>query len=231
MLLQIRYFYFIFYNLKKNKKYAGKYKKTSCLLQFVKPKSKNVVKRTRTNSPLNTDHEGDDLNSTCNLVHPEWETLDPTPDIFTMFSAFNMKFFQNKLKCVELEWSKRMYQCAGICYQRRNGFGMSCTIRLSEPLLKLRPRKDIVQTLLHEMIHAYLFILNIREGNGGHGPNFKKIMEGINKIAGTNITVYHTFHDEVELYKTHWWRCNGICQHRKPFCKFNSNSFLNFVLA
>lgn len=67
------------------------------------------------------------------------------------------------------------------------------------------------------MIHAYLFILNIRESNGGHGPNFKKMMEGINRVAGTNITVYHTFHDEVELYKTHVWRCNGICQHRKPF--------------
>lgn len=67
------------------------------------------------------------------------------------------------------------------------------------------------------MIHAYLFIQNIREGNGGHGPNFKRIMENINRVAGTNITVYHTFHDEVNLYKTHIWRCNGICQHRKPF--------------
>lgn len=67
------------------------------------------------------------------------------------------------------------------------------------------------------MIHAYLFIQNIREGNGGHGPNFKRIMENINRVAGTNITVYHTFHSEVALYKTHIWRCNGICQHRKPF--------------
>lgn len=55
------------------------------------------------------------------------------------------------------------------------------------------------------------------EGNGGHGPNFKRIMENINKVAGTNISVYHSFHDEVELYKTHIWRCNGICQHRQPF--------------
>lgn len=67
------------------------------------------------------------------------------------------------------------------------------------------------------MIHAYLFINNIREENGGHGPNFKRIMTEINRKAGTNITVYHTFHDEVELYKTHWWRCNGLCQHRRPF--------------
>lgn len=69
----------------------------------------------------------------------------------------------------------------------------------------------------HEMIHAYLFILNIREGNGGHGPSFVKIMTGINRTAGTDISVYHSFHDEVNLYKTHVWRCNGICQHRAPF--------------
>lgn len=67
------------------------------------------------------------------------------------------------------------------------------------------------------MIHAYLFIQNVREGNGGHGPNFKRIMENINKVAGTKISVYHSFHDEVDVYKTHIWRCNGICQHRTPF--------------
>lgn len=159
----------------------------------------------------------DDLNATQNLVHPEWETLDPTPDVQALFGAFDTKFFQGKLRCVQLEWSKKMYQCAGICYYRSNRMGSSVTIRLSEPLLKLRQRKDLVETLLHEMIHAYLFVLNIREGNGGHGPNFKRIMLSINQTAGTNITVYHTFHDEVSLYKTHVWRCNGICQHRKPF--------------
>lgn len=134
---------------------------------------------------------GKDVNLDCtqNLVHPDWEILDPTPDIFALFPLFDRKFFQGRLSCVQLEWSKKMYNCAGICYQRSNRLGKSCIIRLSEPLLKLRPRKDLIQTLLHEMIHAYCFVLGIREGNGGHGPTFKKIMNGINKIAGTNITV------------------------------------------
>lgn len=199
-----------------------------------------VIKRRRVG--LSNGNEGaaataDDLNSTQNLVHPEWETIDPTPDIFALFGAFNVKFFNSKLHCVQLEWSKKMYSCAGICYQRRNRMGMAVTIRLSEPLLKLRQRKDLVETLLvkcecppppnilnlfivslqHEMIHAFLFVLNVREGNGGHGPNFQKMMQNINRTAGTNITVYHTFHDEVNAYKTHVWRCNGICQHRQPF--------------
>jgi hypothetical protein len=29
--------------------------------------------------------------------------------------------------------------------------------------------------------------------------------------------IYHSFHDEVKLYKQHWWKCTGPCQHRQPF--------------
>ncbi|CRL07494.1 CLUMA_CG020461, isoform A [Clunio marinus] len=161
-----------------------------------------------------------DLNSTQNLVDPQWETLDPTPNIFSMFSTFNNKFFAGRLSCVEVEWSTKMYQCAGICYSRRNQMGMACVIRLSEPLLKLRSRKDLVETLLHEMIHAWNFIRGILEENGGHGKNFLSKMHEINRQAGTNISVYHTFHDEVNLYKKHWWRCDGVCKNRSPYYGF-----------
>ena len=100
-----------------------------------------------------------------------------------MFRRFDDKFFEGKLKCVEVEWSKKMFNCAGICYLRQNAFGRSIIIRLSEPLLKLRPRKDLVQTLLHEMIHAIAFVLGIREGNGGHGPFFNKKKDEINRVS------------------------------------------------
>lgn len=89
-----------------------------------------------------------DLDCTQNTVHPQWEEIDPTPDVHSLFGAFDLKFFRGKLKCVELEWSKKMYRCAGICYQRRNAMGMSITIRLSEPLLKLRTRRNLIETLL-----------------------------------------------------------------------------------
>lgn len=29
--------------------------------------------------------------------------------------------------------------------------------------------------------------------------------------------VYHSFHDEVDVYRQHWWRCSGPCQSRKPY--------------
>jgi hypothetical protein len=70
------------------------------------------------------------------------------------------------------------------------------------------------------MIHAFCFVNGIREGNGGHGPNFIKFMNSINQRAGTNITVYHNFHDEVDLYKVHWWRCSGPCVNRQPYFGF-----------
>lgn len=70
-------------------------------------------------------------------------------------------------------------------------------IRLSLPLLKLRPRRDLVETLLHEMIHAYLFVTDGDDDHDGHGPAFHEHMYRINREAGTKISVYHTFHDEV----------------------------------
>ncbi|GBO98708.1 SprT-like domain-containing protein Spartan [Eumeta japonica] len=99
-------------------------------------------------------------------------------------------------------------------YEGRGGL---CIVALSEPLLKLRPRKDLIETLLHEMIHAFLFIVGGDRDREGHGPIFQSHMHRINNIAGLNISVYHSFHDEVRLYQTHWWRCNGPCQHRSPY--------------
>lgn len=121
-------------------------------------------------------------NTTKSLVDPSWEIIDPTPDIHVLFVAFNERFFWNKLLTVCVSFSKRMTSCAGICsYQGRGGM---CSITLSEPLLKLRPRKDLVETLLHEMIHAYLFVTNNNRDRDGHGPEFHKHMFRINKQAG-----------------------------------------------
>ncbi|KAI4484680.1 hypothetical protein M0804_007246 [Polistes exclamans] len=149
------------------------------------------------------------------LVDETLEIIDPTPNIYTLFMQFNTRFFWNVLLPVEVKWSNRMTSCAGICsYHSRN---KQCIISLSVPLLKLRPRKDLVETLLHEMIHGYLFLTNNNRDRDGHGPEFCKHMHRINKEAGTNITIYHTFHDEVKLYQQHWWRCDGPCHKKAPY--------------
>ncbi|KAF3850173.1 hypothetical protein F7725_019892 [Dissostichus mawsoni] len=105
------------------------------------------------------------------IVDSSWETLDPSPDVRAMFLEFNDTFFWGKLSGVEVKWSPRMTLCAGVCsYEGRGGL---CSIRLSVPLLKLRPRKDLVQ--------------NNRDRDG-HGPEFCKHMDRINDATGTQIS-------------------------------------------
>uniref|UniRef100_A0A914Z166 SprT-like domain-containing protein n=1 Tax=Panagrolaimus superbus TaxID=310955 RepID=A0A914Z166_9BILA len=150
-----------------------------------------------------------------NLIDPSYELIDPNPDLHASFIQFNDTFFYGALAGCEVSWSNRMTQCAGLCsFQPRSGY---CSIRLSVPLLKLRPRKDFVETLLHEMIHAFLFLTSGNRDRDGHGPEFQSHMHRINGIAGTSITIFHSFHAEVAIYKQHWWRCQGRCQSMAPY--------------
>ena len=69
---------------------------------------------------------------------------------FNRFIQFNREFFWDRLGSVEVKWSSRMTLCAGLC--RYTGkFGL-CSVVLSEPVLKLCPRKDLVETLLVSLI-------------------------------------------------------------------------------
>lgn len=142
------------------------------------------------------------------------ELIDPTPDLHSLFLQYNKRFFKNNLSSVEVRWSPRMTLCAGICYFYPGGY---CSVRLSTPLLKFRPRSDFVNTLLHEMIHAYLFITGGNQSRDGHGPDFLALASQINNECGSNITVYHSFQDEVMYYRTHVWKCDGVCQTRGPY--------------
>eukprot|EP00350_Pseudokeronopsis_sp_OXSARD2_P005760 CAMPEP_0170563668 /NCGR_PEP_ID=MMETSP0211-20121228/68088_1 /TAXON_ID=311385 /ORGANISM="Pseudokeronopsis sp., Strain OXSARD2" /LENGTH=163 /DNA_ID=CAMNT_0010882175 /DNA_START=159 /DNA_END=650 /DNA_ORIENTATION=- len=109
-----------------------------------------------------------------------------------------------------------MTYCAGICYYK-DGF---CTIRLSKSLLKYRSEEELMETLLHEMIHAHLFLTKKgydRDGTDGHGLDFQLMMHEINRISGLKISVYHSFNDEVDSYRQHVWLCNGKCRKKPPY--------------
>lgn len=132
-------------------------------------------------------------------------------DIHGLFESFNAQYFSSELAGVFVEYSKRMTMCAGTCtFHGRSG---GCRIALSEPLLLLRSAEDTVATLLHEMIHARLFLkFGVeRDSADGHGPRFLAEAERVGKLAGVEITVYHEFRAEVESHLKHWWTC-GKCQ-------------------
>ena len=114
--------------------------------------------------------------------------------------------------------------CAGICELVKDEQGKYRRIRLklSEPLLKYRPRSDTINTLLHEAIHAYFFVTSSwRHSRGddgtGHGSGFLLLADAINNHGGYLVTVYHTFHDEVDSYRTHVWQCDGSCRSQAPY--------------
>lgn len=143
----------------------------------------------------------------------DFDAIDPFPDLHALFLHYNTLYFDNTLGACSVEWSSsRMTLCAGICQYERGG---GCRIRLSEPLLKFRPSLELKETLLHEMIHAWMFLQKIRD-QGDHGPRFQERMNFINQAMfadhqrppqGYNITVYHSMHAEVDQYRTHHWQC------------------------
>ncbi|KAK9917313.1 hypothetical protein WJX75_003043 [Coccomyxa subellipsoidea] len=147
------------------------------------------------------------------MAETDFDVLEPHPDIHGLFEHFNKLYFEGTLGAASVEWSsKRMTSCAGTCSYTKEG---GCVIRLSEPLLKFRPTKDLKEVLLHESIHAYLFLNKIRDSD--HGPKFCKRMHEINSATfpdsqrppgGYNITTRHSMIAEVQNYQTHHWECD-----------------------
>lgn len=89
-------------------------------------------------------------------------------------------------------------------------------------MLQYRPRSDTINTLLHEAIHAYFFVTtswkHSRGDDGtGHGAGFHLLADAINEHGSYSVTVFHTFHDEVDSYRRHIWQCDGPCKTQPPF--------------
>lgn len=149
---------------------------------------------------------------------------NPHVDIHELFALYNTLYFRSLLlPRVEVSWSKRLTFCAGMCELVKDDKGEFRRIRLklSEPILKYRPREDTINTLLHEAIHAYFFVTtgwrHSRGDDGtGHCKGFLLLADAINSHGNYLITVYHTFHDEVDSYRTHVWQCDGPCRTQPP---------------
>lgn len=99
-------------------------------------------------------------------------------DVHSLFLQFDKDLFDGVLeqKGVHVRWSSKATRCAGLCrYMMHPSLeARMCDIALSEPLLKYRPRSDLINTLIHEMIHAYLFVRGeeMPRDRDGHGPRF-----------------------------------------------------------
>jgi hypothetical protein len=126
---------------------------------------------------------------------------------------------------MEIETLADNSSCAGICELSKDPVTGKLTrirLKLSMPLLQYRPRSDTINTLLHEAIHAYFFITTSwRHSRGddgtGHGVGFQLLADMVNTHGDYEVTIYHTFHDEVDSYRTHVWQCDGLCKSQPPY--------------
>ncbi|CAG2177236.1 unnamed protein product, partial [Oppiella nova] len=123
------------------------------------------------------------------------EEMDPKPCINELFRRYDKRFFDGLLhgNDVDVGWSYQMKRSAGITYADRGD--RPIIIRLCRRLLFRSPRRDLVETLLHEMIHAWMLIHGVEEDNGGHGRVFHKKMDELNRETGLNIAVGHNLPD------------------------------------
>ena len=136
------------------------------------------------------------------------------PDINKLFKIYDYLFFDNKLNSVQLKWNDKEKRNAGYC--KFNSMTSECIIELSSSLLQYRTTKEIIQTLIHEMIHSYIYInKKINHDRTKHGSRFSSIMNVINHICKDcklHVTVRHNFFEEIKINKSCKWQYNGICK-------------------
>ncbi|WVZ64914.1 hypothetical protein U9M48_014361 [Paspalum notatum var. saurae] len=145
------------------------------------------------------------------------DLVDPNPDVQDLFKHYDGLYFRGAL--ADAGFSVRWGSPLG-----SSSFG-SCTfskphntITLSEPVLKYHSCTDLKNALLHEMIHAIIFVKRDRRDRQ-HGPLFRAWMDAINSCSvkdhqrpdgGYYITTRHDFSpEEPRSFKGVLWKCES----------------------
>ncbi|KAJ6796675.1 sprT-like domain-containing protein Spartan isoform X4 [Iris pallida] len=146
----------------------------------------------------------------------ERATEEPHPDVHQLFCHYNSLYFGGVLGTCFVSWSpSRTTRSTSFCSYMD---GVACEIHLSELLLKGRTADDVKNTLLHEMIHAFLYVTSNMKDHSYHGPKFKAKMNAINSSSvtdpqrpssGYSITIHHQFQKKVDSHIVHHWICQS----------------------
>jgi len=105
-------------------------------------------------------------------VAPALASAPPLPsiaDLQLLFARLNLEHFGGTLRAHRIGYNARMTTCTGRISYRPP------VIELSLPLLTRHPRQ-ITPTLLHEMVHAWLYQVGLPSG---HGRDFKAKMREV----------------------------------------------------
>ncbi|XP_076446916.1 germ cell nuclear acidic protein-like [Babylonia areolata] len=108
-----------------------------------------------------------------------------------LFQLFNFTVFENQLPAdLPVVWNKRLLKTAGLCKQKRVNDRYTASIELSTKVCDSAER--VRDTLVHEMCHAAVWILN--KAKEGHGPHWKYWARKANR-AHPEIPIIRRCHD------------------------------------
>jgi len=99
-----------------------------------------------------------------------------------MFDAINQAHFEGMISTIPVKWNSRLTSTAGRChFTKRMGVSTPTKIDLSLGIFRNEnmDASKIRETLIHEMVHAYLLqVKNL----GGHGYEFQSMMTRITGV-------------------------------------------------
>ena len=114
------------------------------------------------------------------------------PYIEEKYRAFNKEVFGGELPAVRLELSRARSFLGALVSKRRRTW-LFGPIEHYDYRLRISTRFDLPETtlediLLHEMIHYYIAVKNIRD-TSAHGHAFRDLMKQINREYGRHISI------------------------------------------
>ena len=120
-----------------------------------------------------------------------------------MFDQYNDICFEGKLVRPEIRLNRRK-RSMGLTVVRTDRMTRRKSIHIEISVLNDLPREEYIDTLVHEMIHYYIFSNNLKD-NATHGRLFCSIMERINRECGVKVTVrYKASEEDLMLPGPHW---------------------------
>lgn len=125
--------------------------------------------------------------------------MTPTLDyIRQKFNEFNRLCFKGELPDVPIRLSNARTFLGQLAYKKRRTW--TGKIEYYDYVLKIStrvdmPEREVEDTILHEMIHYYIKVNNIKDSST-HGRVFRQIMNSINSRFGRNITVSYKLSED-----------------------------------
>lgn len=129
-------------------------------------------------------------------------TDDGLPNLVMLYRKFNEELFNNRIpSSFTIAWGRRMTRVSGVMIpgERR--------IKISLPIHSRLGKDELYDTIIHEMIHAFLYLSNVYHG---HGKHFLNEAARIYRLSGRKITPWHDGRGMVAVWRElhrYGWRC------------------------